>query len=144
MGKILGWFTGGASSLLPWAVVFGFAFSLGVSTTWFGWSLKYKAYEGEVATAQLKAVTEAFAKGQAVGKVAEEVRQELAARDAKTADSRQKVDKEIQNAKKTNSKFTSSECSWPDSLRQSYNAIGSGTVPRRVQGDTAVQKKSGS
>lgn len=142
--KIVGWFTGGATSLLPWAVVFGFGLVVGAAPVYKIMDWRYDSYKGTVAEAKLKAVTEAYAKGTAAGKKAEATRAELEAKQEKTAASKRIADEEIKNAKKSNPKFTARECAWPDSLRDAYNAIGSGSVPRRNQGNTPVPKKNGS
>ena len=133
--KILGWFTGGASTFLPWAVVFGAGLVMGAGPTYKLMDLRYDAYKGSVAEANLKAVTEAYAKGKVAGEKAAEVRKVLDAKQKTVTDSKQKVDDEILKAAVPGSKFTSADCAWPPSVRDSYNAVGTSAVPRRLSGN---------
>lgn len=132
MGKILGWFTGGASSLLPWAVVFGAGLVMGATPTYKVMDWRYASYKGSVAEANLKAVTEAYGKGKVAGEKAAQVRKALDSKQKQVVDSKQKANDEILKATVPGSKFTSADCAWPPSVRDAYNAVGTSAVPRRL------------
>lgn len=131
MGKIINWFTGGATSIMPWLVVFLIGVSSGTAATWAGWSLKYEAYEGSVATAKLEAVVKAHTDGVAVGKKAAQTQLFNAAQAAAIDKARQSALESVKNAKQNNPSFTDPNCAWPDSVRDYYNAVSSGSVSRR-------------
>lgn len=132
MADIITWFTAGAArSLLPWLIVFGLGLSVGITSTWAGWSLKHQAYKGAVAEAKLTAVAEALERGKEAGKKAAEERAALTVVTNQVKGQRDNAVKVIQDAKIKNPSFTSVDCAWPDSVRDEYNAIGANTVSRR-------------
>ena len=134
-GKIIGWFSGGATSLLPWAVVLGTGLVMGAGPTYKVMDWRYDSFKGEVAQANLKAVTEAYGKGKVAGEKASQVRKALDTKQKTVADSKQKADDEILKAAIPGSKFTSADCAWPPSVRDSYNAVGTSALPRRLGGN---------
>lgn len=133
--KVLGFFTGGATSLLPWAVVFGFGLVVGVAPTYKVMDWRLSSYKGEVAEANLKKVTEAYAKGKVAGEQAAQIRKGLDTKQKAVLDSKQKADDEILKAAIPGSKFTSADCAWPPSVRDAYNAVGTSAIPRRLSGN---------
>jgi len=131
MGKILSWFSGGASSLMPWLVVFGFGITVGTAVTWAGWSLKLEAYKGKEATAKLEAISVAYDKGKKVAEEAAKERDSLREKNTQLVVTVGKVKEVIKNETKNNPALSSSDCAWPVSVRDAYNAIGTSTVPGR-------------
>jgi len=132
MGKLLGWFTGGASSLLPWAVVFALGLAAGAAPTYKVMEWRLNSYKGEVAQANLKAVTEAYGKGKEAGEKAAQTRKGLDSKQKAVIDSKKRVEDEITKASVPGSKFTSADCAWPPGVRDSYNAVGTSAIPRRL------------